>query len=85
MKADAQASTFAVGVGIEKLKAADVAGAIERFREAIRLAPDNPRAHHQLALALERAGQRAEAQRALRRSAAPRTRTCDAADARLDR
>jgi Flp pilus assembly protein TadD len=60
-KADAQASTFAVGVGREKLKAGDVAGAIERFREAIRMAPDNPQAHFQLALALERSGARAQA------------------------
>ena len=32
--ADAQASTFAVSVGVQKLKAGDRAGAIERFREA---------------------------------------------------
>jgi Flp pilus assembly protein TadD len=62
LKANAQASTFAVGVGVEKLKAADVAGAIEQFREAIRLAPDNPRAHYQLALALKRKGAHAEAE-----------------------
>jgi Flp pilus assembly protein TadD len=60
-KADAQASTFAVGVGREKLKAGDVAGAIERFREAVRVAPDNPQAHYQLALALERTGAREQA------------------------
>ncbi len=60
-KADAQASTFAVGVGLGKLKAGDIAGAIERFREAIRLAPENPQAHYQLALALQRTGDRVQA------------------------
>jgi Flp pilus assembly protein TadD len=59
--ADAQASTFAVGVGLRKLKAGDRTGAIERFREAVRLASDNPQAHYQLALALQRTGARAEA------------------------
>jgi Flp pilus assembly protein TadD len=35
--------------------------AIARFREAVRLAPDNPQAHYQLALALRSAGSAAEA------------------------
>jgi Flp pilus assembly protein TadD len=60
-KANAQASTFAVGVGLEKAKAADLVGAIAQFREAIRLAPDNPRAHYHLALALQQQGADAEA------------------------
>ena len=60
--ADAQASTFAVSVGVQKLKANDTAGAIAQFRDAIRLADDNPQAHYQLALALRRIGERAEAQ-----------------------
>ena len=60
--ADAQASTFAVGVGMQKVKTGDYRGAIERFREAIRLADDNPQAHYQLALALRHTGARAEAQ-----------------------
>jgi Flp pilus assembly protein TadD len=61
LKADAQASTFAVGVGLSRLKAGDIAGAIDRFREAIKLAPENPQAHYQLALALRRTGASAEA------------------------
>jgi Flp pilus assembly protein TadD len=61
-KADEQASTFAVAVGIQKLEAKDIAGAIERFREAIRLFPENARARYQLALALQRTGARSEAQ-----------------------
>src|SRR6185295_6529409 len=39
--ADAQASSFAVSVGVEKMSAGDYAAAIARFREAIQLAPDN--------------------------------------------
>ena len=60
--ADAQASTFAVSVGVRKVKAGDYRGGIEQFREAIRLAEDNPQAHYQLALALRHTGARAEAQ-----------------------
>jgi Flp pilus assembly protein TadD len=60
-KTDAQGAIFAVGVGLQKLKAGDVAGAIEKLREAVRLAPDNPQAHYQLALAFQRAGAQAEA------------------------
>ena len=62
-KADAQASTFAVSVGNQKLKSGDVAAAIEQYREAIRLADDNPQAHYRLALALVRRGALAEAMR----------------------
>ena len=51
-KADAQASTFAVSVGVEKLKTGNRKAAIEQFREAVKLAADNPQAHYQLALAL---------------------------------
>jgi Flp pilus assembly protein TadD len=41
-------------VGVEKLKTGNRDGAIERFREALALAADNPHAHYQLALALGR-------------------------------
>ena len=59
--AAAQASTFAVSVGKEKVKAGDYAGAIEQFRTAIRLAAENPQAHYQLALALQHTGAAVEA------------------------
>ena len=63
-KSDAQASTFAVSVGNRKLEAGDTAGAIRQYRDAIKLAPDNPQAHYRLAIALARQGARGEAQRA---------------------
>ena len=56
-------STFAVGVGMRKVAAGEYAEAIKQFREAIRLADDNPQAHYQLALALRRTGASAEARR----------------------
>jgi Flp pilus assembly protein TadD len=62
LKADAQASTFAVGVGRERLRARDLDGAIAQFREALRLAADNPQAHYQLALALRARGEIREAE-----------------------
>jgi len=60
-KADAQAATFAVSVGLKRIKDNDTAGAIERFREAVRLSPDYPEAHYQLGLALLATGGKAEA------------------------
>jgi Flp pilus assembly protein TadD len=60
-KADAQAATFAVSVGLGRLKAQDLAGAIERFRDAVRLAPDYPEAHYHLGIALQKAGSSREA------------------------
>jgi Flp pilus assembly protein TadD len=56
LKADTQASIFAVNAGVERLKHDDVAAALARFREAVRLAPDNAQAHYQLAIALRRTG-----------------------------
>jgi Flp pilus assembly protein TadD len=52
-----------VSVGNRKLEDGDVAGAIAQYREAIRLAADNPQAHYQLAVALARQGARGEAKR----------------------
>ena len=62
-KADAQASTFALGVGQQKLEAGDRKAAIAQFREAVRLDAGNPRAHVALALALDAAGEKTEARR----------------------
>jgi hypothetical protein len=39
VKADGQAAVFAVNAGLESLKRHEVAAAIARFREAVRLAP----------------------------------------------
>ena len=77
--AAAQASTFAVSVGRQKVKAGDYAGAIEQFREAVRLAADNPQAHYQLALALQHTGAVAEARAHLAeaRRLAPYLRSAD--------
>ena len=55
---------------MQKLAAGDVDAAPSRsLQDAVRLAPDNPQAHYQLARALERAGRRDEARAAYRRSA----------------
>jgi Flp pilus assembly protein TadD len=65
-KADAQAAVFAVNAGVERLKRNDLAAAITRFREAVRLDADNAQAHVQLALALRRSGALAESRSELR-------------------
>jgi tetratricopeptide (TPR) repeat protein len=61
IKADAQAATLAVGVGKKRLEAGDRAGAVERFREAVRLDSGNAQAHYELALALRGQGAESEA------------------------
>ena len=48
----AQAASFALSAGKQKLANGDLDGALERLREAVRLAPDEPQAHYQLGLAL---------------------------------
>src|SRR5258708_32468669 len=48
IKADSQAAVFAVNAGLERLKRNDIAGAIAKFREAIRLSPDSAQAHYRL-------------------------------------
>ena len=68
-KADAQAATFAVSAGMEKLASGDVNAAITSLRDAVRLAPDNAQAHFQLARALERAGNTSEARERVRSGA----------------
>ena len=64
-KTAVQASVFAVGVGRARLQAGERAAAIEKFREAIALAPDNHDAHYALSLSLSESGDRAGAARAL--------------------
>jgi Flp pilus assembly protein TadD len=64
-KADAQAAEFARSAGLAKLAGGDLAGALERLREAVRLAPEDAQAHAQLARALQKAGARAEAEKHL--------------------
>src|SRR5262249_37253119 len=63
VKADAQAAAFALNAGLEQLKRKDLGGAIAKFREAVQLAPENAKAHFQLALALRRSGRSDEANR----------------------
>jgi Flp pilus assembly protein TadD len=60
-KADQQAATFAIDLGKRRLASHDLAGATESFREAVRLAPDDPQAHLHLARALETQGHKDEA------------------------
>jgi Flp pilus assembly protein TadD len=54
-----------VSAGQQRIKAGDSAGAIAKFRDAIRLASDNAEAHYALAAALEQSGAVAEARRHL--------------------
>ena len=56
---------FAVNAGLQRLKRDDLAAAIARFRDAVRLDPDNAQAHFQLALALRRSGALVESRREL--------------------
>ena len=55
-KADAQAAVFALSVGRQRLQQNDVAAALERLREAVRLDPGNAQAHAELSRALARHG-----------------------------
>jgi Flp pilus assembly protein TadD len=50
-----------VSVGKEKARTGDYRAALEKFREAVQLAPENPQAHYQLALALQHLGKTVEA------------------------
>ena len=52
---------FAVNAGRERLRQNDLPGAIDKFREAISLDPQNAKAHYQLGLALRQKGALAEA------------------------
>ena len=50
------------------LEAGDLEGAISQFRTAIKLAPNLAVAHYELALALSRKGEKAEAAEELQRA-----------------
>ena len=63
-KADSQAAVFAVNAGRERLRQSDLRGAIDSFREAVSLDPNNAHAHYQLGLALRRKGPSAATSRA---------------------
>jgi hypothetical protein len=60
-KIDGQAATFAMDLGKGRLGEGDLPGGIASLREEVRLAPDWPKAHVQIALALERQSASAEA------------------------
>ena len=62
-KADAQAALFSIRTGMQKLRTGDLPAAVDQLQQAVRLAPDNPQAHYQLALALARSGAADEARR----------------------
>jgi Tfp pilus assembly protein PilF len=68
-KTSLQAATFDTNSGKRLLRAGDLEGAVSQFRAAINVAPDYAPAHFQLAEALRRQGQVAEAQREFQRAA----------------
>ncbi|HEX8184629.1 MAG TPA: tetratricopeptide repeat protein, partial [Blastocatellia bacterium] len=61
-KSDMQAAMFALNSGIARLAEGDVDAAIERFEAAIKLSPDDAKAHYNLARALLRKGRKEAAQ-----------------------
>jgi Flp pilus assembly protein TadD len=63
-----QAATFATNSGSKLLQAGDVDGAISQFRSAITVMPEYAPAHKFLAQALDRKGQKAEAQEEFRKA-----------------
>src|SRR5262249_24200639 len=63
-----QAATLATNSGNKLLQAGDIDGAIAQLRSAISLMPDYIPAHKRLAEALERKGQKTEAQEEFRKA-----------------
>jgi Flp pilus assembly protein TadD len=61
-KSDMQAAMFAINTGLARLKEGNLDAAVERFRAAVGLAPDDAMAHYHLARALLRKGQRKAAE-----------------------
>jgi Tfp pilus assembly protein PilF len=64
-----QAATFNTNSGIRMLNAGDLNGAIDQFRSAIKSSPTYAPAHFQLAIALERKGEKDEAKAEFDRAA----------------
>ena len=60
-KMNVQAATLATNTGANQLLEGDVDGAIEKFRAALKLAPDFAPAHFQLGMAFLRKGDNAQA------------------------
>jgi Flp pilus assembly protein TadD len=60
-KNNLQGATFSTNSGKHMLDVGDLEGAISQFRNAIRLSPSYAPAHYQLAVALSRKGDKAEA------------------------
>jgi tetratricopeptide (TPR) repeat protein len=67
---NSQAARFSLNSGNRLLNAGDWDGAIVQFQTAIKLAPDSPIPHYQLALALRHKGQTAEARSEFEKAAA---------------
>jgi Flp pilus assembly protein TadD len=64
-----QGATFNTNSGKRLLQVGDLEGAISQFRSAIKLAPDYAAAHFQLAEALRRKGDKAEADKEFQKAA----------------
>ena len=63
-----QAATFNTNSGKKLLDAGDLDGAISQFRAAVTLAPEYSQAHRRLAEALDRKGEKAQAQEEFRKA-----------------
>ena len=68
-KTNLQGATFNTNSGKRLLQVGDLEGAISQFRSAIKLAPDYAPAHFQLAEALRRKGDKAEAEKEFQKAA----------------
>ena len=64
-----QGATFNTNSGNKLLQAGDLDGAISQFRSAINLEPDYAPAHRRLAEALQRKGEKTEAEEEFRKAA----------------
>jgi Flp pilus assembly protein TadD len=67
-KSDMQAAVFAANTGRARLKEGKLDAAIERFEAAIKLYPDDPKVHYDLARALLQKGQKRAAEAAYQKA-----------------